>query len=116
MLQRSRPIGLLLKNAANGNRCYIGVSARASFLPRWRCCLLKRKLTFDEELATGFSIFLCDCVFISHGFEPVTMGKDQELLEAARTGNLESVKTILSGKLPRTGSGSGGLSGGIKNR
>jgi hypothetical protein len=39
------------------------------------------------------------------------MGKDQELLEAARTGNLQAVKTILSGKLPRSSSGSGGLSG-----
>ena len=42
------------------------------------------------------------------------MGKDQELLEAARTGNLQAVKTILSGKLPRSSSGSGGLTGGLR--
>ena len=42
------------------------------------------------------------------------MGKDQELLEAARTGNLQAVKTILSGKLPRSTSGSGGLTGGLR--
>lgn len=42
------------------------------------------------------------------------MGKDQELLEAARTGNLQSVKTILSGKLPRSDRGSGGLTGGLR--
>ncbi|XP_076451066.1 uncharacterized protein LOC143286967 isoform X2 [Babylonia areolata] len=36
------------------------------------------------------------------------MGKDHELLEAARTGNLQTVKTILSGKLPRSGPGGGG--------
>lgn len=42
------------------------------------------------------------------------MGKDQELLEAARTGNLQAVKTILSGKLPRTTAGSSGLAGGLR--
>ncbi|KAL8623983.1 hypothetical protein ACOMHN_040609 [Nucella lapillus] len=43
------------------------------------------------------------------------MGKDHELLEAARTGNLQTVKTILSGKLPRSGPGSGGLTGGWRS-
>ncbi|KAK7477263.1 hypothetical protein BaRGS_00031451, partial [Batillaria attramentaria] len=42
------------------------------------------------------------------------MGKDQELLEAARTGNLAAVNTILSGKLPRA-SGTGGLTGGLRS-
>ncbi|XP_076471992.1 uncharacterized protein LOC143301522 isoform X2 [Babylonia areolata] len=43
------------------------------------------------------------------------MGKEHELLEAARTGNLPVVKTIVSGKLPRSGSGSGGLTGGLRS-
>ena len=38
------------------------------------------------------------------------MGKEQELLEAARTGNLASVEKLLSGKRQSAGTGSG-LSG-----
>lgn len=35
------------------------------------------------------------------------MGKEQELLEAARTGNLAAVEKLLSGKRQFAGSGSG---------
>uniref|UniRef100_A0A8C4VR36 Ankyrin repeat and sterile alpha motif domain containing 1A n=1 Tax=Gopherus evgoodei TaxID=1825980 RepID=A0A8C4VR36_9SAUR len=40
------------------------------------------------------------------------MGKEQELLEAARTGNLPAVEKLLSGKRLSSGFGSGGGSGG----
>ncbi|XP_061488322.1 ankyrin repeat and SAM domain-containing protein 1A isoform X8 [Rhineura floridana] len=40
------------------------------------------------------------------------MGKEQELLEAARTGNLSAVEKLLSGKRLSSGFGSGGGSGG----
>ncbi|XP_025086384.1 ankyrin repeat and SAM domain-containing protein 1A-like isoform X2 [Pomacea canaliculata] len=43
------------------------------------------------------------------------MGKDQELLEAARTGNLQAVRTILSGKSPRASTSSGGLTGSLRS-
>ncbi|TNN73456.1 Ankyrin repeat and SAM domain-containing protein 1A [Liparis tanakae] len=36
------------------------------------------------------------------------MGKEQELLEAARTGNLAAVEKLLSGKRQSAGIGSGG--------
>lgn len=36
------------------------------------------------------------------------MGKEQELLEAARTGNLPAVEKLLSGKRLSSGFGSGG--------
>uniref|UniRef100_A0A8D0B6Y4 Ankyrin repeat and sterile alpha motif domain containing 1A n=1 Tax=Salvator merianae TaxID=96440 RepID=A0A8D0B6Y4_SALMN len=39
------------------------------------------------------------------------MGKEQELLEAARTGNLQAVEKLLSGKRLSSGFGSGGSSG-----
>lgn len=41
------------------------------------------------------------------------MGKEQELLEAARTGNLAAVEKLLSGKRQSagTGSGSSGIGG-----
>jgi hypothetical protein len=48
--------------------------------------------------------------FFSPVFYPPTlseMGKEQELLEAARTGNLAAVEKLLSGKRQSTGSGSG---------
>lgn len=40
------------------------------------------------------------------------MGKEQELLEAARTGNLPAVEKLLSGKRLSSGFGSGGSGGG----
>lgn len=40
------------------------------------------------------------------------MGKEQELLEAARTGNLAAVEKLLSGKRQSAGSGGGGGGGG----
>uniref|UniRef100_A0A8D0GBR7 Ankyrin repeat and sterile alpha motif domain containing 1A n=1 Tax=Sphenodon punctatus TaxID=8508 RepID=A0A8D0GBR7_SPHPU len=40
------------------------------------------------------------------------MGKEQELLEAARTGNLPAVEKLLSGKCLSSGFGSGGSGGG----
>lgn len=39
------------------------------------------------------------------------MGKEQELLEASRTGNLPAVEKLLSGKRLSSGFGSGGGSG-----
>jgi len=39
------------------------------------------------------------------------MGKEQELLEAARTGNLAAVEKLLSGKRQSAGIGGGGSSG-----
>ncbi|KAJ6659847.1 hypothetical protein lerEdw1_018302 [Lerista edwardsae] len=39
------------------------------------------------------------------------MGKEQELLEAARTGNLPAVEKLLSGKRLSSGFGSGGGGG-----
>ncbi|TRY71447.1 hypothetical protein DNTS_010935 [Danionella cerebrum] len=49
-----------------------------------------------EALAAVRSRFLCRA-----------MGKEQELLEAARTGNLAAVEKLLSGKRQSAGSGSG---------
>ncbi|XP_077597033.1 ankyrin repeat and SAM domain-containing protein 1A isoform X2 [Stigmatopora nigra] len=44
------------------------------------------------------------------------MGKEQELLEAARTGNLAAVERLLSGKRPSAGTGSGShVTGGSGN-
>lgn len=52
-------------------------------------------------------------------FSGSAMGKEQELLEAARTGNLAAVEKLLSGKRQFAGTGSGssgtggsGISGG----
>ncbi len=43
------------------------------------------------------------------------MGKEQELLEAARTGNLAAVEKLLSGKRPSGGSAAAGGSGSSGN-
>lgn len=50
----------------------------------------------------GF-LFPCRCKLVSG------MGKEQELLEAARTGNVALVEKLLSGKKGILGSGSGSI-------
>lgn len=40
------------------------------------------------------------------------MGKEQELLEASRTGNVAAVEKLLSGKRATSGGGGGGFGGG----
>lgn len=55
------------------------------------------------------AVFVHRRIWIIGDFNFVGMGKEQELLEAARTGNVVLVEKLLSGKKGLLGSGSGSI-------
>lgn len=59
--------------------------------------------------------FVCPCDRRSAAPPRREMGKEQELLEAARTGNLAAVEKLLSGKRQSAGSGAAGGGGSSGN-